>query len=282
MEPKFIFASDIDNTLTGYDYFIPPEVVEYLTSLHVNGYEIVFLTGRCLSFALLSTKAFDIPYYICVQNGAEVIHMPENTPVIQYFLQRDILYDLDLISRDHKDDFFVFSGFESGDFCYYRPDRFSSEILKYFEIAKRFSDGKWLPIKELSEIQDEFPLVKFIGDRKEMEIIKEKIIKKRNDLNVILMGDTTDPAQTILLITHKSADKGKVLEVLCKNNKWKSPVIAAGDSYNDICLLKNANISITMEDAPDELKKMAHIIAKPSTQHGIIAALQEAAVRLCK
>ena len=58
------------------------------------------------------------------------------------------------------------------------------------------------------------------------------------------------------------------------------PIIGAGDDNNDIELLQNSDISIAMGDGSKDLIKIAQIVAKPSRQEGIIAAVQEARLRL--
>jgi len=275
MHPKALLATDIDNTLTDQRHLIPDEVVLYLSNLYKTGWEIVFLTGRTFSFAEMSMKKFDIPYFLATQNGAEVIRMPQKEVINQNFISKDILYDLEIIYQDRADDFLIYSGFETGDFCYFRPSKFSPEKHLYLEKLIPISTGDWKEIKSFDEVQEKFPLVKCIGDKEEMATIRKELLERRSDLNVILMSDAVDPTLSILLITHMQASKGIALRRLYELNGWECPIIGAGDGNNDISLFSECDIKIAMENGSPELIALADIIAKPSDQNGIIEALEK-------
>lgn len=282
MKIQGLIASDIDNTLTDKRLIIPEKVAEALSKWHSLGWEMIFLTGRSFTFAYYSVGKLPFPYYLGVQNGAELIEMPGRKILSQHLLSKEVLYDLDEIYRHHSENFLIYAGYERGDFCYYRPKRFSAKFKSYFEkIQTLHTKEPWVEIEDFSKVQSHFPLVKCLGEREEMAAVQKKLLQKR-DLNVILMNDAVDPSLAILLITHKDAGKGKVLRKLCKEKHWKDiPIIAAGDSYNDICLLQEGDVRIAMETGPKELKEIATIIAKPAEECGIIEAL-ERAVKDCQ
>lgn len=277
-----LIASDIDNTLTDKHLIIPEKVCGILSRLHSEGWQMIFLTGRSFTFAYYSVGKLTFPYFVGVQNGAELIQMPEGKVLSQCFLSKEVLMDLDEIYQDEKEDFIIYAGYERGDFGYYRPKRFSPKFREYLEKIQRLHGKEsWIEIEDFSKVQSTFPLIRCIGARDDMERVKEKLLRKR-ELNVILMGDVVEPSLSILLITHKDADKGKVLRELCKQQSLEHlPIITAGDSYNDIGLLQEGDVRIAMETGPPELKQLATIIAKPAEECGIIAAL-EVAVKRCQ
>ena len=125
-----IIASDIDKTLTNKDHVIPNEVINYLKKCYIRGFEIVFITGRTFSFSKNALMACDFPYHLGVQNGAEVIKMPEREFCMQKFLSKDLVLkiceQIEFIDRD----FVIYSGVELGDFCYYNPSKFLGEAKK--------------------------------------------------------------------------------------------------------------------------------------------------------
>ena len=53
-------------------------------------------------------------------------------------------------------------------------------------------------------------------------------------------------------------------------------VIAAGDDYNDITMLKSADITVVMSTAPTEILALADIVAPPAVEMGIIEGLGKA------
>jgi hydroxymethylpyrimidine pyrophosphatase-like HAD family hydrolase len=52
-------------------------------------------------------------------------------------------------------------------------------------------------------------------------------------------------------------------------------IVAAGDSYNDLPLLRSAALAIVMGDAPSELKSVADYIAPPVCEDGLAVAIEE-------
>ena len=94
-----IIATDIDRTLTNKDHKIPIDVIKYLKKCHDEGYEIVFITGRTFSFSKQVLKECDFPYHLGVQNGAEVLKMPEEEFRMQKFLTKDIVVRISQIAN---------------------------------------------------------------------------------------------------------------------------------------------------------------------------------------
>ena len=52
-------------------------------------------------------------------------------------------------------------------------------------------------------------------------------------------------------------------------------MVAAGDSYNDLPLLRLCGFGIVMGDAPDELKAIADYVAPPVEEDGLAVAMEE-------
>lgn len=275
MKIKAFFASDIDNTLTDLRHIIPDRVKQYLTHLHKDGWELMFLTGRSYTFAMKALDGWDIPYTLAVQNGAEILEMPAGLLCSQHFLEREILPKLSKIFEAHGEEFFVYSGHQTGDFCYYRPERFSPELLAYLKKLQAITSAPWRKVTTWQEVQDSFPLIKCAGNRASLTSIRDEVLKMKN-INVVLMDDAVDTSKSTLLITHEEAAKGKALKRIYQKRQYTCPIVAAGDGNNDFCLLENADIAIAMEDAPMGLKDLADIIAKPAKECGIIEAIENA------
>jgi HAD superfamily hydrolase (TIGR01484 family) len=271
-----IFASDIDKTLTDDRHIIPDEVANYLALRNQEGWKILLLTGRTFSFAMMSLEKLNFDFVLGVQNGAEVLLMPEKTIIFQNFLDKETVLAIDQIYQEFEEDFLIYSGLEKGDFCFYRRNRFSIYLLTYLEKLKKLSPADWVEINEIEDIPDAgFPLIKGIGKREVLEKISDKLSSFKEITNS-LIKDTVDPSLSILLITKKGVDKGFILEKIGSSYSGNIVKIAAGDDLNDLSLLKKADIKIAMSTGPKNLIETATIVAKPSNQNGIIEALEQA------
>ena len=277
---KVVFASDIDKTLTDERHLIPDEVVNYLEELYKSGWEIVLLTGRTFSFAMMSVEKISFPFYLAVQNGAEVLKMPERKIIFQNFLPKSVANAIDELYHHYPEDFLIYSGLEKGDFCYYRTLKFTPPFLDYLEKLKRIVPAEWVEVKAISEIsQKSFPLIKCLGDFQSLQKIQAKL-SDIDTATTSLILDSVDPLLPILLVTHNEVNKGIIFKKIYNMFGWTCPIIAAGDDNNDIPLLQIADIGIAMKTGSKELQLHADILATSSLDRAIIPALEEAKLRL--
>ena len=270
---KGLIAFDIDGTLTHRLDWIDPKVVHFLKELVEEGWQIAFLTGRIFMFAERILKYFDFPYTVAVQNGADILDMPSKKLLQKNYFSCEILPDIEQAYQGQKEDFIIYAGIEKGDFCYYRPERFSKKVLEYLRMLESLSD-KWHSSNFIFEKGTCFPLIKSFGEKNAMQNLYEQL-KENQAIEVSIIRDPIDPKLYLNLITDRNASKGHTLQFL--REYFKSPlVIAAGDDHNDLKMLKQADIAIAIETAPEEVLKLADITAKPAEKLGIIAAVKEA------
>ena len=280
MQEKGWIALDIDGTTTADIHEIPKEVRDYLHTLSDDGWTLFFITGRLFSWALGTVSSLEFPFYFGTQNGSDIFQMPSKKLLSQAYLNADILTFLDREYAGMDKDYLIYSGFEKGDICYYRPRRFAEELKTYLTLLKSFSPTPWKASDTFDfDKNAAFPLIKCFGTKEEMTPLYEKI-KQRTDIQVSMIRDPLSATYYIILITDAGASKGTALERIRSTLHASSPLIAAGDDFNDLPMLERANIKIVMETAPDELKTHADIIAPPATEYGLIPALKEAIERL--
>ena len=264
-----LIALDIDGTLTAQDHLIPNEVIEHLYHLNKNGWQIALITGRPYSFARRSLENFNFPFLLAIQNGADLLEMPAKKLFQRTYLPADILKGLDA-------NCLIYSGFDSGDFCYLCPDRFPQEMQNYLKKLETLSDAPWKCTETFDFEDEQFPLIKYIGSKKDIEQLCQKL-KSNTSISATMVTDpVSEGLYHLLLLTHAQATKGKALRRIADSLNITYPIIAAGDDGNDVPMLEEADIAIVMENAPQYVLDHGDIIAKPSTELGIIDALNRA------
>lgn len=276
MGHKGWIALDIDGTITDHPSHVPKPVCDYLHSLVDKGWQIIFITGRPLSFGISALGVFDFPFFLAVQNGADLLYMPERRLLARHYLSGTIIQVLDKIYTEHSEDFIVYSGYERGDFCYYRPERFSAELKEHLKKIQTLSPEPWQALESFDPlIQEQFPLIKCLGSEALMEGICEQL-KETQQIAVSLIRDPLGEEIYLNLITEARATKGAALMHMIDHFGKRGPIIVAGDDRNDISMLRCADIGIVMETAPQEMHEEGDIIAPPAQAMGIIEALEEA------
>jgi len=269
-------ALDIDGTITDETHHAPAEVIDFLHSLERSGWELIFITGRTYSYGHHVVKEFNFPFYLAVQNGADILYMPHKELIARHYLDPQAIPILDAAYRGESEDFIVYAGFERGDFCYYRPERFTSAFIEHLHKIMALSPEPWKQMREFAfEETLSFPLAKCLGTKSSMQRINA-LLQTVPEISATMIRDPLGEGVYLILVTSNHATKGNALQAVREVIGDGGPVIAAGDDLNDISMLQRADVKIVMSSAPLEMHSMATILAEHGQSHGIIEALSKA------
>lgn len=273
MKKLGLITLDIDGTLTGEDHEIPEAVVDYLGYLNDQGWLISLVTGRTYTFARNITDKLQFDHYLALQNGADIL-TPERKHVMKNYMEKEHL--LHLLSEAHeKLDVLVYAGYEHGDFCYYQADTLSPNAQKYLPKLQAYSKRPWVSVNSFDEIKEKgASLVKVIGSYSNLYPLSE-LVELRDHFHGSIIKDPMKTDSDLCLITHANATKGTAAMNLRELTGVTGPHIAAGDDRNDIPMLSVADKAIVMSTAPDSMHALGDVVAKPSTECGIIDALSD-------
>lgn len=265
---------DIDGTITLDKYSTPEPVVAFLHKKREEGWRIAIATGRPLRFAVLALSKFDFPYLLLPQNGSAVLEMPAKRCLFKRYLPKSSLREVELAFEGIAGDPIIYSGYEREDRVYWRPARFDEEQMRYLQALWQRQKEKTMEIHSFQDIEQEsFPLVKCFGRIHEMQLLKERLLKS-GQFNVAHIRDPFESDYHILLVTDREASKGQSMEEVIELLGERGTVIGAGDDENDASLLEMADIAIAMAHAPERLQQMADFIAPPTSELGIIHAIE--------
>lgn len=269
-------ALDIDGTITDDSHHAPREVVQFLHAVQKKGWELIFITGRTFSFAYRVVKEFDFPLYLAVQNGADILSMPDQKLIARHYLDQRMIPILERAYEGEKEDFIVYAGYQHGDFCYYRPQHFSAQLTEHLQKIMALSLEPWKSVSDFNFDQESsFPLAKCLGTKESMQRVNA-LLQTCPDVSATMIRDPLGENIYLNLVTTKQATKGHALQIVKQMVGDTGPVIAAGDDLNDISMLLPADIRIVMASAPLEMHSLATILAHHGAEHGIISALKKA------
>ena len=277
---KGLIALDIDGTITTKKHSVDREVIDFLNGLHSEGYILMFLTGRSYQYAYPALEQFTFPFLFATANGAELIAMPDKKIFKRHYIEKDEMVKIGHVFAHHGQDFVVYSGKEKGDFCYYRPHYFSTEMKMYLKKLEQLTPAAWVEVDQFEKItQADFPMLKGIGSDKDMTPIYNEL-QSNKKVHCKLIHDPIRGEGKYLLINDAKATKGNIVQefksMLEKEHNQKLFLIAAGDDFNDLEMLQVADFSIALGQAPEEIKKVANFVAPPAKENGIIQGLNEA------
>jgi HAD superfamily hydrolase (TIGR01484 family) len=267
-------ALDIDGTITLDKCSVPEPVIIFLRGCIDEGWRLAICTGRPLTFALRALEKFDFPYLILAQNGSIAIEMPSKNDLLRHYIPTSWISELEQAFAGTVGDFVVFGGYEDRDRIYWRPHRLDVEQRSYVERFTKNQGIQTVAVDSFDEIPlKSIPLVKCFGTQIEMNRIAHHL-REINHFNLTIIREPYMENYYIMLITDRSASKGQTLEEAIDLFGPRGTIIAAGDDENDTSLLKVADIKIAMSHAPESLLRVAHFVAPPTREHGIIHALR--------
>lgn len=265
-----IIALDIDGTVTGVSHAMPAEVEQFLAAQVKEGWEIVFITGRTFDYGFEVLKECTFSYYYASFNGAQLMRMPEREVVRRHEADGALVpLIVKACATEGTDP--QLHGVER---AVWRPHKLIEADRLYLEERLARSGEKWEGVKEFAN--EPFLYAKMFAPRAALERIAERLGAAPLVCSVI--QDPLRPMQAVMLITAAGATKGAALRDVRK--LVGGVAIAAGDDFNDVSMLEEADVSIAMRTGPQLVREMADIVAPPSTENGIIEGIEKAKWRL--
>lgn len=257
-----MMVSDFDGTLVNEEDNIPVSTVAMIDKLRKNGYQFVISTGRCLQSVSYYNGDYQFIDYIVSCNGAYI-----------YDVKREIcIHKKNILIRHVK-----------------------KIVQKYIgnHIIYAIDHKVWHLLSEKSAYEEEFDVVKeedylsFLSQNQKniykieiyFETIEDaqKAIKEIQDMELkVNVNLQMNHNRYLIEITHQDVNKLEAIKKILRHEKLTlENVIAFGDGYNDIELIKNAGLGIVPENAVAEIKEIADSITLDYNHKGVEVYLRE-------
>ena len=259
-------ALDLDGTLTNSKKEVTPATREALLAAQENGAHIILASGRptfgiepvaeCLE---LSTRGG----YILSYNGGKIIDWRTKEEIYSQHLPSDVIPVLYNYAKEH-----------------------GYALLGYVgkEIITESADDKY--VAEESRI-NKMPIRKVENLLAELEPNPTKLLMTA-DLNAAaeaekelqeLVGNRMDvyrSAPFFVELVPKGIDKAQsLLRLLAKLNLTPQDMIAFGDGYNDLSMLRLAGMGVAMSNAAPEVRSEADYVTLSNEEDGVAVAINK-------
>ena len=255
-----LVASDLDGTLLlNGAQSLPEELFPLIKKLKELGILFVAASGRqYYNLAKRFEKIKDDMMFIA-ENGTFVVYKGEE--LLLNALDKETAIELIKIGRDIKESYVVLCGKKSA-YIESKDERLIKEVEKYYEEYKIVND--------LTKVEDDIlkvTICDFIGS-------EENSYTYYNDYKEKLQVSVS--GQIWLDITDKGVNKGLAINKLQEllNIKHEETMVF-GDYLNDLEMMESAYHSYAMENAHDDLKKVARFRAKKNTENGVVEKIKE-------
>ena len=262
--PYRAIALDLDGTLTNHEKVVTPKTREALLQASAKGAVIILASGRPTYGIEPVAKCLELNKqggYILSYNGGNIVNAKTGEKLFSQFLPDEVIPELYAYAKEHGH---ALLGYAGNEIITEMPDD------QYVKEESRINKMNIRKVDNLFESLEPHPTkLLMTGDPTLMLKAEEELVEKLRDRMDIFRS-----APFFLELVPKGIDKAKSLtRLLTKINLTPADLIAFGDGYNDLSMLKLAGMGVAMENAAPEVRAEADYVTLSNEEDGVAAAL---------
>ncbi|MDD3339020.1 MAG: HAD family hydrolase [Lachnospiraceae bacterium] len=263
MEKKIVFF-DLDGTVSDIIDGVRPSVVEAIARVRKAGHVPFICTGRTRAFIPEEVLRMDFVGMV----GAMGAYLEYQGQCIQNIevTTTQARKALDVL-RAHG----MIPVMEGREYMYYDKDEYTNEVDWFATVITEQIGNRWRPIKGYENVMH----INKISAKKQPGCTAEAACTEMADFfqpvfhEGGLGGTTVEMGPTGIT---KGTGMKKILEL---TGNTGCPVIAFGDSNNDLGMFEAADYKVAMGNATESLKKQADYITGTQEEEGILTGLEQ-------
>ena len=262
--PYRAIALDLDGTLTNHEKVVTPKTREALLQAASQGAVIILASGRPTYGIEPVAECLELNQrggYILSYNGGNIVNAKTGEKLFSQFLPDEVIPELYAYAKEHGH---ALLGYAGNEIITEMPDD------QYVKEESRINKMNIRKVDNLFESLEPHPTkLLMTGDPTLMLKAEEELVEKLGDRMDIFRS-----APFFLELVPKGIDKAKSLtRLLTKINLTPADLIAFGDGYNDLSMLKLAGMGVAMENAAPEVRAEADYVTLSNEEDGVAAAL---------
>lgn len=255
-----LIALDVDGTLLNDNYELTERTVSTLRQVHEAGSRIVLCTGRSPESSVPIMEQLGFEGVLIAHNGAATVETPGSqllhefsfpiedvAALVQYCRAEQVHFDMNTSWKMYVENV---------------GDVEAAMYEKYMAAPEQVEDVLALSAS----------IVKFtmFGSQEAMDRVEQNLasLGLPPSLHAIRSG------VYFIDVMLKSVSKGRALSKL--SELWgieASSILAMGNYYNDIDMLRFAGLGIAMDNSPEEVKLAADAVTLSNNEEGVAEAL---------
>ncbi|MGL5379466.1 Cof-type HAD-IIB family hydrolase [Clostridium sp.] len=266
---------DMDGTLLGKRRQISNKSKEVIKNAHDKGVEIVVTTGRIYNNAAYFSHILGVESPVIAANGAIVREKHTDRVIYESPIPKDDCIRLIEILYKNKMQFHFYTNdmiYSSNKFV-----EFGTKIYMTKQIGYESLKIKYDIIRDIEEW-------KILFEENHRKITKcivfsvspQKLARFKDKINEIKSIVCFGSGSHSLEINYKDASKGEAVRQLAKHYGFnRDEIICIGDNENDVSMIEYAGLGIAMENAIEDVKKVADYITDNNKNDGVAKAIEK-------
>lgn len=266
-----LVATDLDGTLLLQNKHISKRTYDVLKKANENGVHVVIATGR--SFSALPESIFKIDgmRYVVTSNGANIIDLKDNEVIYKNCIDAAQIPKIINFLKERPYILEVFTGgkayMSKSDYDKFRSRTIDFRPIEYvLQTRIPIADIFEFTSKNASAIENININFDSLSDKPKAY---EELLKFDNitvttsfDFNLEIGGNTTSKGDALNFLT-------QMLGLTSKN------VLSIGDNPNDSSMLGFAEIAVAVENAHEDIIKLADHITSSNDEDGVAKAVEK-------
>lgn len=259
-----IIALDLDGTLTNDAKEVTPKTREALLNAQQEGVVIVLASGRPTYGIKPVADCLELNQrggYMLSYNGGQIIDCKSGEVIYSKYLPDDVIPVLYSYARSHGH---ALLGYVGDEIVTEMPwDEYVKEESRINRMAVRHVDNL------LTSLERHPTKLLMTGD-------PAKMIAAEEELSRLVGGrmDVFRSAPFFIELVPQGIDKAQsLLRLLSRLNLTQQDLMAFGDGYNDLSMLKLAGLGVAMANAAPEVRADADLVTLSNEDDGVAHAL---------
>ncbi len=262
--PFRAIALDLDGTLTNHDKVVTPRTRQALLLAESKGAIIILASGRPTYGIVPVAECLDLEKrggYILSYNGGNIVNAKTGEKLFSQFLPDAVI---PILYKYAKEKNHALLGYAGNEIITEMPDD------QYVKEESRINKMNIRKVDNLMDALEPHPTkLLMTGDPTDMIKAEEELVE--------ILGEKMDifrSAPFFLELVPKGIDKAQsLLRLLSKINLTPADLMAFGDGYNDLSMLKLAGVGVAMANAAPEVRANADYVTLSNEEDGVAEAL---------
>ena len=262
--PFRAIALDLDGTLTNHDKVVTPRTRQALLKAQEQGAIIILASGRPTYGIVPVAECLELEKregYILSYNGGNIVNAKTGEKLFSQFLPDAVI---PILYKYAKEKSHALLGYAGNEIITEMPDD------QYVKEESRINKMNIRKVDNLMETLEPHPTkLLMTGDPTDMLKAEEELVE--------ILGEKMDifrSAPFFLELVPKGIDKAQsLLRLLAKINLTPADLMAFGDGYNDLSMLKLAGVGVAMANAAPEVRANADYVTLSNEEDGVAEAL---------
>lgn len=262
--PFRAIALDLDGTLTNHDKVVTPRTRQALLKAQEQGAIIILASGRPTYGIVPVAECLELEKrggYILSYNGGNIVSTKTGEKLFSQFLPDAVI---PILYKYAKEKNHALLGYAGNEIITEMPDD------QYVKEESRINKMNIRKVDNLLDALEPHPTkLLMTGDPTDMIKAEEELVE--------ILGEKMDifrSAPFFLELVPKGIDKAQsLLRLLSKINLTPADLMAFGDGYNDLSMLKLASVGVAMANAAPEVRADADYVTLSNEEDGVAEAL---------